>query len=126
MPNLGNMAAGGLPSDLTTMPMPAAMLGNARAAHDSLQAQLDALEAGLLAPLSSSAGPMEPQSGHSSIDQSQMQRDQILGMGSIDATCTNLQGDEALSLFADNAPFDQRMPQPYPIGASGTGRMAEA
>lgn len=153
-PGMASSMNGSMPSaltaDLLSMPFPTAMLGNARASHDSLQAQLDALEAGLLAPLSSSAGPMETHGGHgmatsmpdsvrSSIDHTHASMGGYAArehfMGSIDGTCTanpissqDLQGDEALSLFADNAPYDNnshRLPQPYPIGASGNGHIAD-
>lgn len=121
--------------------------GRGAGPHDSLQAQLDALEAGLMAPLSSSgdhAGEMMgggPSGFLPARDPNSISPMEISGMSSATANAimasagmgglpmsmtgcaptslVDLHGEEALNLFAEsNASYDHRLPQPYPIGAS--------
>ena len=110
--------------------------------NDSLQAHLDALEAGL-APLSSQPGhhdsgspsPNDGMCSHNSVDtaanSSAIAVSDLRGGASLDLpadlrSSVDLHGDEALELFADSQQFDHRQAagydqrqQPYPVSASG-------
>ena len=127
LPDLGSSIASALPVAFPTgLGGAGGGLGGVpigRASHDSLQAQLDALEAGLLAPLSSGGDSAGNGSGGSDSG----------GSGAASARPTNwsidstygacigsggFPGEETLSLITESGPYhDKRMPQPYPVGA---------
>ena len=121
---VGNAAAFSDLAALRGMPLPfglaRSMSGGGLAAHqDSLQAQFDALEAGLLNPVSASG---EPGTDHHQHTQSPNDSGSHQGGSS-----ENLHSEEALSLFESSqyvdSKYDQagRLPNPYPVGA-GVGR----
>jgi len=128
-----------------------------RGTHDALQAQLDALEAGLLAPL----GPLPAEQaaaagagGHSGeLAGEPAAAAATVGSCSVHSgerpsghpwpcgggappgvplmhAASDLQGDEALSLFADNSPYShpdegsRGSGHPYPVGAAGHATLA--
>ena len=139
VPGVGGMPGQNLPGmqnmDLSALAYSGALQGNLGGGNPSnaLQAQLDALEAGLLANPLGPGGPMQSDvgavnvGGSSSLDGVQ----NVGGMGenrqqtstrlsSIDSTAAAFLQEDFADPVAFGVHVDNRQPQPYPVGASSS------